>query len=405
VYFGLFCLWFAQIAFVFTGIVGQWLPDDAIMWQMDQLEPVTRWVGRHVFGIDAVLRHSGSGDQAAIWMMVFCILTIAAVATAVWTLVDRRRGDYTRLMAWFLAFLRLCLGGQLLFYGVAKVIPTQMPEPPLAALLQPFGDLTPMAVLWLQIGTSLPYEMTLGAVELLAGALLFVPRTATLGALLALAGMTQVFILNMTYDVPVKVLSFHLLSMSLILLAPQARRLANVLVFERSSGPASQPQLFCHAKANRIATAAQVALAVWALIGVVAGGWEAWHEYGGGRVKPELHGIWSVTEYSVDGRPVPPLITDQDRWQRLIIDEPGVVIYQKMDGELVLSSAAVDSHQISMPELGANFAIERPTPDRLRLDGRIDGRVVTMSLEQVDLGEFILRSRGFHWVQDYASFT
>jgi hypothetical protein len=97
VYFGLFSLWFAQIAFVFTGIVGQWLPDNAIMWQMDQLEPVTRWVGRHVFGIDAVLRHSGSGDQAAIWMMVFCILTIAAVATAVWTLVDRRRADYTQL--------------------------------------------------------------------------------------------------------------------------------------------------------------------------------------------------------------------------------------------------------------------------------------------------------------------
>ena len=38
-YFGLFCLWFAQITFVFTGVIGRWLPDEAIMWQMVALEP------------------------------------------------------------------------------------------------------------------------------------------------------------------------------------------------------------------------------------------------------------------------------------------------------------------------------------------------------------------------------
>jgi hypothetical protein len=63
IYFGLFCLWFAQITFVFTGVVGRWLPDQAIMWQMVALEPVTSWVGRHVLSVDAVLhRDSGSGD-------------------------------------------------------------------------------------------------------------------------------------------------------------------------------------------------------------------------------------------------------------------------------------------------------------------------------------------------------
>jgi hypothetical protein len=49
--------------------------------------------------------------------------------------------------------------------------------------------------------------------------------------------MAQVFMLNMSFDVPVKILSFHLLLMSLVLLAPQIRRLANVLVLERPSEP------------------------------------------------------------------------------------------------------------------------------------------------------------------------
>lgn len=68
---------------MFTGIVGQWLPDRAVIWQMTLIDPIRGWVGRHVFGIHAVLHHdSGSGDQAAICVMVFCGLVVAAAAGA-----------------------------------------------------------------------------------------------------------------------------------------------------------------------------------------------------------------------------------------------------------------------------------------------------------------------------------
>ncbi|GAT12064.1 hypothetical protein [Mycolicibacterium novocastrense] len=143
-------------------------------------------------------------------------------------MLDRRRASYPRLSAWFFVFLRMFLGAQMLLYGFAKVIPIQMPAPPLSALLRPYGDFSPVSVLWLQVGSSYPYEILLGSAEVLAGTLLFVPRTATLGALLSLLGMGQVFVLNMTFDVPVKILSFHLVLMSLVLLAPQVRELANV---------------------------------------------------------------------------------------------------------------------------------------------------------------------------------
>jgi hypothetical protein len=139
---------------------------------------------------------------------------------------------------------------------------------------------------------------------------------------------------------------------------------------------------------------------VWALIGCLAIGWQDWHEYGGGRQKPPLYGIWSVTEYTVDARPVPPLTTDQNRWQRLIFDEPGKVTYQRMNGELVTAPATVDDHVVAVPELRATFTVERPAPDRLRLDGHVEGRRVTMSTQRVDLAGFTLRSRGFHWMQD-----
>jgi hypothetical protein len=36
--------------------------------------------------------------------------------------LDRRRTEYARPLAWFLPFIRTCLGGQLFFYVVVKAI-------------------------------------------------------------------------------------------------------------------------------------------------------------------------------------------------------------------------------------------------------------------------------------------
>ncbi|WP_396910417.1 DoxX family protein [Mycolicibacterium sp.] len=408
-YFGLFCLLFAQITFAFLGIVGHWLPDRAVMWQMTVLGPVVGWVGRHVFGVEAVLHQdSGSGDQAAIWVMVFCLLVFSVVGTAVWSWMDRRRQDYSRLWAWFLTFVRLCVAGQMLFYGFAKLIPTQMPAPPLAALLRPYGDFSPASVLWLQVGSSYPYEMALGAVEVVAGLLLFLPRTATLGALLGVASMVQVFLLNMTFDVPVKILSGHLLLLGLVLLAPQYRRLADFLVLQRTTEPAVQPELFADARANTIATRVQAVLGIWMVAGCVLTGWQSWSEYGGGRDEPDFYGIWTVSRFDVDGRTAPPLTTDQSRWQRVVFDLPEVLTYQRMDGKLVDAPLKVEDDKLSVsgPDGSAlaTLTASRPTADRLQLTGELSGRDVEIWLDRLDPDQFTLRNRGFHWVQEYPYF-
>ncbi|KUI43549.1 DoxX family protein [Mycobacterium sp. IS-1590] len=406
VYLGLCALYFAQYTLAFVGFVGRWLPDHAEIWQTTALAPVARWVGAHVFGVDAQLRlESGSGDQAAIWVLMFCGLTVAAVATAVWSVLDRRRLSYPRLSAWFFVFLRMFLGAQMLFYGFAKVIPNQMPAPPLSALLQAYGDLSPASVLWLQVGSSYPYEMLLGSAEALAGVLLLVPCTATLGALLSLLAMGQVFILNMTFDIPVKLLSFHLVVMALVLLTPHLRRLANVFVLHRTPEPVTYPPLFDTPRANRVASAAQVCLCILLLTGCVALNWHGWQSYGGGRAKHVAYGIWSVTEFRLDGKPRPPMLTDEQRWQRVVFDEPQLMTYQRMDGELVSAPALFDDRTgvLELPGT-ATLTVERPAPDRLRLHGHLGGRAVAMSLHRMDHNNFPLRARGFNWVQDYPYF-
>src|SRR5262249_26025686 len=151
------------------------------------------------------------------------------------------------------------------------------------------------------------YQRFAGGAELLGGILLIFPRTTTLGALVCLADMIQVFMLNMTYDVPVKLLSFHLILLSLFLLAPDLKRLTNFFLNRATEAP-DHPPLFIRRRANRIAFAVQVALGI-ALLGMnayTAG--TSWQEYGGGRTLPPLYGIWDVEQHSIDGQVRPALM-------------------------------------------------------------------------------------------------
>jgi hypothetical protein len=163
-------------------------------------------------------------------------------------LVGRKRQNEVGLYKWFRPFLIICLAGQMLTYGFVKAVPLQMPYPYLTRLVEPFGNFSPMGVLWSSVGSSPHYETFAGCAEILGGVLLFIPRTTVLGALVCLADMIQVFTLNMTYDVPVKQLSFHLMLMSLVLLAPDLQRLANFFLLDRAAVPSSRGALFSTAR-------------------------------------------------------------------------------------------------------------------------------------------------------------
>src|SRR5580704_12418876 len=255
IYFALFC--------VATQIIGGLFPtamvdiDGAgVLWPM---RPITFWTAEHIFHakLPLVYTDSGSGDKTFDWVLAFCLLVFAALAAGVWSVLDRKRENYVTLHKWFRLFIRFVLASELLSYGIDKVLPMQMPFPYLTRLLEPFRDFSPMAVLWSSVGASPAYEIFAGCVEMLGGILLIFPRTTMPGALVSLAAMTQVFMLNMTYDVPVKLFSFHLILMSLFLLAPEFRRLADFFFSGRTAGPPSQPQLFNTRRANRIAFIAQ----------------------------------------------------------------------------------------------------------------------------------------------------
>ncbi len=351
----------------------------------------------------------GSKDTTYDYVQVLCFLVIAAVATVIWSLLDRNRPNYEQMHKWFIVYLRLVLAAAMIPYGAAKIFPWQFPAPSLSKLLQTYGDSSPMGLMWTFMGASRSYSFFGGALELLAGMLLVIPRLATLGALVCIGVMSNVLMLNIGYDVPVKLGSIHLLLMAGIVVAPDLRRLADFFVLNRKVEPAVVRPLLRSKWLNRAAVVLQVAFGVVLLSYNLYQDDHRAKQLVEFREKAPLYGIWSVDEFKVDGNVVTPPLPDQPRWQRIVIESPsdGMVEPARGPNQYFFLHFDPQKKAFSMttpvdPNWLAEFTYENPQPDLLLLTGKIDGRPIAATLHKEDESKFLLNSRGFQWIQDFA---
>ena len=105
------------------GIDGPW---SAVRGLIQLMRPPIEWIGTRLLGLHVEGTQVGS-DSAFQWTALFCIAVLSAWATLVWTLLDLRRRRYDRLQTWVWTVLRLLLAAAMFYFGMAKVVPTQMP--------------------------------------------------------------------------------------------------------------------------------------------------------------------------------------------------------------------------------------------------------------------------------------
>jgi len=368
-------------------------PPLGTVWPMRDL---TEWLGTHVFHVSTLAYQGVSADTPFHWVQLAWIAAVSAIAAVVWTFAAGGRAtaggssDY-----WIRLFFRFALAAQMFSFGMAKVIPTQFPPPPLVTLVKPVGDLSPDDLLWTFMGASVSYQMFTGLAELAAGILLVIPRTATIGAVIAFADMLQVFVLNMSYDVGLKQTSFHLLAISLFLLWPELKRLGHALVdgLPRESRRSLLIQLAFGA----------YLLAMFTRLAVLS-----WYNPGGpGYAKSPLYGIWDVEKMSVDGEVRPPVFNDYDRrWRRVIFDTPELMIVERLDSSFAHYGASIDPgrrtidlRKIQSRLWGTSFAYDRRGDDQLTIDGDMDGHAIHAELQRVGMDVFRLTNGTFRWVR------
>lgn len=362
-------------------------------------EPLVTWAGRHIFHADIVQEFTGSGDTAYSYVLALCCAALALLTAVVWTPFDRKRKADACLSEWMRVAVRFGLAMQMLSYGIMKIIPVQFSTPSLSKLTEPLGDHSPMGLLWDFMGTSTVYTIFAGSVEALGGLLLVSRRTTLLGALVSIVAMGNVVALNFCYDVPVKLMSSHLLAMAVLLATPDIARLTNVFLWNRPAPPAVLRPHSVRCWVN------------WTLLGVktvLFGGWvtlfgistvSSRQMFADAGPKPPLYGAWNADEPAQAGLP------EADRWRQAVFEYPGVVGVQLADGTYHGYRVFVNRKRRTMSlttpkeKLGTSrLSYADIRPGQLLLQGEFDGHPLRATLTQIPPRESPLLSRGFHWI-------
>jgi hypothetical protein len=375
----------------------------------DLWDKAVPWVGERVFGVEVKYRPLGSGDTTYNYVQLFCYLILTLAAVAVWTVLDRKRADYARLNEWLRVYVRFALAAAMIGYGAAKLIPAQMIPPWPDKLLQPIGDASPMGLVWTFMGASASYMVFTGVAEMLGGLLLVFRRTTLLGALVCIGAMSNVVMINFSYDVPVKLYSSHLLLMAVFLAAPDLQRLANLLVLNRRVPPAESRPLFAVPVRHRAALILRAAFVLFITWASLRESYKDFMQYGALAPKPRLYGIWEVEELAVDGVNRPLLATDETLWRRLIFEWPGTIAIQhphETETRYYQLKPDPGPHMFALtklddPKWQAGFSYKLVGADVLTLESQFEGKQIRGRYRRMDDSRFRLISRGFQWINEW----
>jgi hypothetical protein len=300
--------------------------------------------------------------------------------------------------------VRFFLVEMLFGHGFAKVFPLQFSPPSTYRLTEQVGDLSPVGLLWTFMGFSPAYEIFTGAVEVLGGLLLTTRRTTLLGALVTMAAMAQVFVLNMCFDVPVKLYSFHYVVMAFFLAAPELPRFVRVLVLGRSVEPLWLPPRLGSKICDRITLVFRTLLVAGLLAGQIQGGYKQW-QAAYGRPPVPVGGRWHVVSLKVDGKE--PSQGDPLKWTWLEFTNGTILRMSSATPPLPAYRMTwnTESKELSLtkvigPISSAKLTYDLPEPDRMELRGTMDGKTLAASLHRAPEKIYPLTTRGFHWVQE-----
>lgn len=377
-----------------------------LMWQ----HPI-QWAGNYFFNENVAAHPSGSGDTLYDFYDITIKIIVSVIITLIWSILDRKRKSYITLLYWQEVYIRYYLAFFLIVYGFMKVIKLQFAQPALSQLLIPLGNKSPMGLAWTFIGFSDTYTIFSGVCEVLAAVFLIYRKTRTLGALFSFGVMLNVFLMNMSYDIPVKLFSLQLVVLSLFLLLLDYKRLLNVFILNRAALPQQSQPPFRHKWAN-ITTRVVKGVAIVGGIGfTVFNNLQSRELYGDLAAKPPMYGIYEVEEFIRDNDTIVPNLNDTTYWRYLVVDKYNANIFGMKTSsydDLTYYLYKADTIKKEVALLQYNDSTEVGKLNYTKTDGNhfiFEGQVNNRQLKLHTIRklekDFPLMNRGFHWVNEY----
>ena len=365
------------------------------------------WLSTNVYGVteEVAFKFTGSGDTLYDYLTLLTIFLTSIIATVIWSLLDRKRSNYTKLYYWLTVGLRYYVGLMLVNYGLSKIIQLQFPSPGQYRMLSTIGDTSPMGLAWTFLGFSKGYNIFMGIAELMAGFLLF-RRTMTFGAVVTLMATMNVMAVNYFFDVPVKIVSTHLVLITLFLLSKDIKRL--ILFFftdvKTKLSVIKRPKM---SKGVNIAMNSVKAIIIgYVFIFGFMDALDAEKLYGSKAPKPLLYGTYEVTNFVINGDTITNYKNDK-LWRHIAIQREGSLQIRKFVGGPLYYGVEKDSLEdklkfTSWRDKDQVFDFYYKEIDTTGLDFNFifKNDTITGTTRKLNKKDFRLPSRGFHWISE-----
>jgi hypothetical protein len=329
--------------------------------------------------------------------------------------VDRHRRSYGQLNYWLCLFLRYFVAFTAFQYGFSKVFALQMSFPSYSQLATPLGDLLPMRFSWLFIGYSTPYQVFSGLMEVLVGLALLFRRTTTLGVMMGTAVFLNVMLLNLCYDIPVKIFSMNLVAICLFLLANEAKRISCFFMLNKPADVCSVYSFPYQQKWMRRSRIGLKLLFLAILLLDTCQTYDSIQYRNPPEPAPFQSGVYDVVIFKLNQVERPPLITDSTRWLDFIIEKGSYGSIHTSDSMFTprygrayfrfktdSASQTIRMNRSSFLDTTFIAVMHYSFPDNntINLAGKLRSDSLSVVLKK-SRRHFQLAERQFHWLSEY----
>lgn len=401
IYFALYIIIQNNGAYPFWGAI--------MSYPSELLQKFIPWVGRNILNLsyEIITFTGGSGDTTYDYVLTLVIFVIAVIGSILWSILDRNRVNYKKLYYWLIVAMRFYVGLMLINYGLVKVVKLQFPDPSFYRLIQSYGDSSPMGLAWTFLGFSKGYNLFMGIAEVAAVLLLF-RRTLTFGLIITLMTTANVMAVNYFYDVPVKLLSTHLVLMTLFLLLRDFKKLCT---FFFTNNPISLSILKQPAKEGDKSLKFISRMLKGLLFGYIFifGGirlMESQKLYGTKAPKPDLYGLIKITHFEKNGDTISTDMNNYERWRYIVLERKGSaqihsidksILYYKSEIDTLVSELKFTSYSDSTDTFIINY---RMKDNKFSFETIFQNDSIKASGRILNKDNFILTNRGFNWINE-----
>lgn len=332
---------------------------------------------------------------------------IAIVVALVW-LTTQKGKSFSVFLQLTYTIARYYVVFELLYYGIEKLDGIQFAIQT-ERLIPAVGSTDPFNLYWMTTGASKSYAFFGGLLETLAAILLLFRRTVTLGCLIALPVLFNVLLINVAYDIFIKLKVFHLLLFCIFLLLPDLNRIYKFLILRQNTSLAVSPPSFISSNRFYWMRNALKLFVISSMLFSITKDEITYYNQTHHAPYQALVGIFNVKEFHL----VNPLNVDSNtvslKWKKVAISQSNGVRVQQMNDTIADYDFKADM-QKNMIELTswtnsknkAKLHFLKSTPGEWLFEGTYGADSIRFSATKVDLYSLpLLKDRGkIKWTFD-----